>query len=449
VSETSILEWESVDISWDIQNAQSCWMNGESVPTQKSYTEYPVAWKYYYLYCTRGNKRTTLTHWLKVQVKQVSVSLSADTTSIQSGESVKLSWDSTNATSCNLDSQTLATSWELEVNPITSRWYTLYCKSPSNTRVASQYIRIQAPQITANLSVSSSTITQWESTKITWSSINASNCTLNGESVALSGNNLVSPNLTQSYILVCDSAVRSLIITVQPPQITANLSASSSTINKWESTTLTWNTQNTQNCTLNGENVSNTGNKLVKPELTQHYILKCNSVLKSVFITVQQPQITANLSASSTAINKWESTTLTWNTQNTQNCTLNGENVSNTGNKLVKPESTQHYTLTCDSVLKSVFIRIQKTSTLPVYVLPSIEIKKSATFLKPGQSAQVTWNASSGATSCVLSWDASNTSTSWKVNIIPSKKWFNSYTIVCKYSNWPHPYKRGFTLYQK
>ena len=168
--------------------------------------------------------------------------LSVSSSSIVQGQSVTLSWSSTDADSCTAFSSwsgARSTNGYQVVSPTVTSIYTLTCNS--NGGIVSDSVAVTVNQPTAqvpaaNLSVSASRIDKGQSATLSWSSTNATGCTASGAwggSRNISGIVTVSPVVTSTYTLTCNgaggsaSASPSVTVTVnQPPPSTQNINLS-------------------------------------------------------------------------------------------------------------------------------------------------------------------------------------------------------------------------------
>jgi hypothetical protein len=140
------------------------------------------------------------------------VTISANPTSITSGQSSTLTWSSTNATSCTASNGwtgTKATSGSATVSPTANATYTLTCTGAGGSGVQSVIVNVSAstPAPTVSLSANPTSITSGQSSTITWSSTNATSCTGTGFTASgTSGSASVSPTVNTTYSVTCTGA---------------------------------------------------------------------------------------------------------------------------------------------------------------------------------------------------------------------------------------------------
>ena len=144
-----------------------------------------------------------------------------------------------------------------------------------------------------------------------------------------------------------------------PTAPSGNLSVAPSSITKGQPAILTWNSQNATACEIQPGigAVEPQGSMTVTPVETATYTLTCNgaggSTTKSAASLTVTPLASLapsdNLSVAPTSINKGESATLTWNSQNATACEIQPEIgvVQPQGSMTVTPVETVTYDLSC------------------------------------------------------------------------------------------------------
>lgn len=152
------------------------------------------------------------------------VTLTAAASSVLSGQAVRLSWVSTNATSCTASggwSGTKSTQESTLVYPTSATTYTLVCSGTGGTASHSVTVAITAPVITptptptpataaptVTFTANPSSITSGQNAVLSWTSTNTTSCIASGHgwttNQATSGSATVT-NLTanQTYTLIC------------------------------------------------------------------------------------------------------------------------------------------------------------------------------------------------------------------------------------------------------
>jgi len=166
------------------------------------------------------------------------VTLTANPTTIQSGQSSTLTWSSTNATSCTASGSwtgSKATSGSQSVSPTSNATYTLACTGVGGTVNKSVSVTVTVAPVapTLTLTAAPTSIISGQSSTLTWSSTNASSCTASAGwtgSKTTSGSQSVAPTTNATYTLACTGAGgsvnKSVSVTVGQPSSTPNASMS-------------------------------------------------------------------------------------------------------------------------------------------------------------------------------------------------------------------------------
>ena len=210
-----------------------------------------------------------------------------------------------------------------------------------------------------------------------------------------------------------------------PPR--ATLSASPSTINAGNSSTLTWSSANSSRCIGTGFSTNNavSGSLVVTPSTTTTYSISCDAggvaTTASQVVTVNST-LSASLTASPTTVISGGASTLTWSSNATVKCV--GTNFSTTnatsGTKVVNPTVTTTYSVACDSGGTPV----NASTTVSVSPVTATISANPSTILN-GQSSTLTW--SSNGTRCTGV--GPGTAPSGTLAVSPTQT--TTYTIVC------------------
>jgi ABC-type Na+ efflux pump permease subunit len=255
--------------------------------------------------------------------------ISASPTSIASGGSATLTWNTLNCVSADLNGTTVALNGSQVVSPTATTTYRITGHSSTGATDWGQVIVTvtgsTAP--TAGITANPSSIASGSSSTLTWTSTNAVSATLNGAPVAVNGSQSVSPTSTTSYTFIATSssgatATAQATVTVGSTGPTAGISANPTSITAGGSSTLTWTSTNAVSATLNGASVALNGSQAVSPTATTTYTFAATnaagataSAQASVTVNPSGPPA-AGISASPTSIASGGSATLTWNTLN-------------------------------------------------------------------------------------------------------------------------------------
>jgi hypothetical protein len=197
-------------------------------------------------------------------------------------------------------------------------------------------------------------------------------------------------------------------------ELSAKLTANPSTISPGQSSTLTWTTTDADDVYLDGVSVSKSGSKIVSPSSTTTYTLVAvdgnDRVSSSATVTVSgsgSSVVSANLTASPTAIQAGQSSTLSWTTGNAAYVYLDGVLVTNSGTKTVSPLTTTTYNLEAINGTT----RVTDTATVtvstptppppPPPAMPTASLTANPTSIQSGASSTLTWSTTN-ATSVTL-----------------------------------------------
>jgi plastocyanin len=384
------------------------------------------------------------------------ISFNADRTSVDAGDSVQLSWTTSNASACSASGAwggSRSVNGSTIVGPLnTNVTFTLNCTGPGGQATASQSINVVQPQPapTVSLSSAASSVLRGSAITLSWSSTNATSCTASG---AWGGNrpllgNSSTGNLsaTSSFTLTCSGpgGTRSDNVTVQvlePSAPTVSLAASRTSIDEGDSLTLNWSSTDTTSCSASGAwsgSRASSGTSTVGPLTSSStFTLSCSgdggsasdSVTVDVTPTPVDPPVVA-LNLASGSINAGETTTLSWSASNATGCTAAGAwsgSRSTTGSVSVSPNSTSTYSLTCTGDGGS----DTASTTLNVSVqAPTLSFGSSEDLIDQGAGVTLSWSATD-ASSCSASggWSGSRgTSGSEFISGIDSS---TTFTLTC------------------
>ena len=209
---TSIVAGNTSVLSWASTNATSCTGTNFSTGNAKfgSVTVAPTATTAYSVSCAGAGGTGTASTIITVTQPALTVSLSASPSSIVRGQTSKLTWGSTGATSCTGTnfSTSNAKSGSVTVSPTVTTTYTATCTGSSGTKATSATVTVTTPAPTASLSASPTFIRKGQTSKLTWSSTNATSCTGANFSTGTntSGSVTVTPTQSTTYSLSCTGA---------------------------------------------------------------------------------------------------------------------------------------------------------------------------------------------------------------------------------------------------
>ncbi len=357
-----------------------------------------------------------------------SIGFSADRNRVDAGDSVRLSWNSSNAASCSASGAwggSRSVSGSQSVGPLnTNVTFMLTCTGPGGQTGASQTITVVQPEPapTVALDSAASSVLRGTSTTLSWSSSNATSCIASG---AWSGNRAplgtaATGNLSaaSTYTLTCTGpgGTRSDSVSIQvtePAAPTVALNASSTTVDEGDNVTLTWSTTNADGCSASGAwsgGRSTSGSRTVGP-LTGNstFTLSCSgdggnasdSVTVNVTPAPAEPPA-VSLSLADTGINAGESTTLSWSASNATGCTASGAwsgSRNTTGSINVAPNATSTYNLSCTGEGGADSASVTLTVSTDA---PTLSFSSSDDLIDQGGSVTLSWTATD-ANSCTAS----------------------------------------------
>ena len=233
VSAPAIVIGQTATLSWSASDATECSVSGAwsgSRNTSGSETVSPTNNSTYSMTCTGdgGSASDSVELVVNIPPPPPAVNLSVSPSTIDEGQSTRLSWTSSNASSCTASGAWRggrSTSGAITVSPTSTTGYTLTCSGAGGSASDSVTVTVNpvVPAPAVNLSVSPSTIDEGQSTRLSWTSSNASSCTASGAwrgGRSTSGAITVSPTSTTGYTLTCSgaggSASDSVTVTVNP-----------------------------------------------------------------------------------------------------------------------------------------------------------------------------------------------------------------------------------------
>jgi hypothetical protein len=368
---------ESYTVTWNGGPADAVFfINGSAVADSGSATFQFVGPNYERFHMTGNNGGVTCSTEVRiirtVTVAPVCNSFTASPAVLPAGGgNVTLTWDTTSATNASIDGQSVAGDGTWVINNVTTnRTFTLSLSNSvgSASCQASVTVAQPAPLPTCTLTANPTSIVNGGSSVLSWTTTNASSTSINQGIGAVTGTSLaVSPATTTTYTMTVTnpngSATCTRVIRVTPVVPTAprcdNFDAAPLTINRGQSSVLTWTTTNATAAMINNGvgAVAVDGTTTVSPLETTTYTLSLTganneSASCARTVTVIQPNDNAprceSFSASATTITRGNSVTLSWDTTNATAVVINPGvgSVSVDGSTSVSPSETTTYTLT-------------------------------------------------------------------------------------------------------
>lgn len=416
-------------------------------PNSGSLVVNPTSTTTYTLTVANGAGSVTSTVTVSVTPAPVIGSLTASATTINAGQSTTLSFTSSNGSSASITDLTSGTVTAVPVNgslvvtPATSRSYRFTVSGTCGTVTQDVAITVVQPPTISSYTASASPICAGQSTTLSWASSGGTSASVADltsgtvTAVAVNGTLAVTPPTSRTYRLTvangAGSVTSDLPITVNPLAVINSFSASATSINAGQSTTLSFNVSNTtaRSITdLSTGTVTNlateSGTQVVTPATTRTYRLTasngCNTVTQDVTINVTQSPVISTFTASASPVCSGGASTLSWTAAGGTSATISAPGLPgspvavnpNSGSLVVNPASTTTYTLTVTNGAGSV------TSTVTVAVTPAPAIASftaTPSTVVAGNNSTLAWTSSNG-TSATITDLTSGTITSVPVN---------------------------------
>ncbi len=380
---TSVNAGGQYTVSWNGQPSSASFkMNGTPVLSQDSVTvtfDGQFDYMRYVLYGKNTGGECSKEVVVYKNVVAPICEISANISTVDIGGKYTVTWNGTPSTGVfKINGNLVADSGSAQftfVGPNTEK-YTITGVNGSKTCskeliVSKKVVEVPTP-ICDSFTASPTSIVRGNSATLTWATTNATGVSINQTigSVAVDGTRVVSPTNTTTYTLTATKDARTVTcpvtvtVTDVPTPLTPicnSFTANSSTINRGQSSVLTWNTTNVNSVSINNAigSVGVDGNVTVSPLQTITYTLtgigaNNKQVSCPVTVTVNQPDASitcaanVNFSASPTSIREGNSSSLTWDTTGVTSVRINnGVNSTNLdGSETVSPRSDTTYTLT-------------------------------------------------------------------------------------------------------
>ena len=420
-NKSAITLGDSVDLTWMSTNATSC--SGEpsigSAATKgtKTYTPSSTGSFSVAVTCTGAGGSAEESASVKVNPRKPTVRVSFNKRVITFGDSVDLTWMSTDATSCSGEPPigSPATKGTKTYTPSSAGSFsvTVTCTGAGGSAEATASVKVPPRKPTVSPSFNESVITLGESVDLTWKSTDATSCS--GEppigSTDPSGTETYTPSSTGIFevTVTCvglgGSAEESASVKVDPRPPTVRVSFNESVITLGESVDLTWSSDDATSCS--GEppigSTATKGTKTYTPsstgifEVTVTCVGPGGSGHDSDSVTVPPPPGTTTVNASfdQSSITLGSSVKLTWYSKHATACSgspsIGSDKTS--GTKTYTPSSTGSFevTVTCTGDDGSAEDSASVTVNLPAPTLTVPATDSDGSYL-------VKWTRVSGAT---------------------------------------------------
>ena len=326
-SPSSVTSGDSSTLSWTTTDATSASINqgvGSVTPVASGSTSVAPGSTTTYTMTAMG-AGGTITCTATVTVSDPpppapTCALSANPSSITTGDSSTLSWTSTNATSVSIDqgvgNVTPVAAGSVSVSPLSTTTYTLTATGSGGTVVCDTTVTVTTtppppPAPTCTLSANPSSITTGDFSTLSWTSTNATSVSIDQGigSVATSGSQSVSPGGTTTYTLTATGAGGTVqcsktVTVTSNPAPTCTLSASPSSITTGNSSTLSWTTANATSVSVDQGigSVAASGSTTVSPSSTTTYTLTATGAGGSITCTATVTVTSSSLTISGISV---------------------------------------------------------------------------------------------------------------------------------------------------
>jgi|GEM_PF-188255 len=147
-SKNQIKQGEEVQLTWESKNAKSVELNGQQVAPKGAQTVRPDRTTTYEIIARRGKKEAKDSERIDVEPPPPppEISISADRSAIEKGQSTTLRWSSANAQRVEITGLgSVEASGQRQVSPTESTTYTATATGPGGSRTASTRITVTEP----------------------------------------------------------------------------------------------------------------------------------------------------------------------------------------------------------------------------------------------------------------------------------------------------------------
>jgi hypothetical protein len=427
-SPSSINPGDSSTLSWNVPAASSVTISGVGTfGPSGSVSVSPSATTTYTLTASGDAGCSPVTLQTTVSVgscpSAAGSSFTATPASISPGGNSTLTWNVPNATGVTISGVgTFGPSGSVSVSPSASTTYTLTSSGPGSCSAVQLQASVtvgSCPAVAGStFSASPSSIVPGGSSTLSWNVPNATSVTISGVAgtFGASGSVSVSPASTTTYTLTaagpgtCSSIQLQTTVTVAscPSAAGSSFSASPSSINPGDSSTLSWNVPNATGVTISGVgSFGPSGTAAVSPSSTTTYTLTasgpgtCSPVTLQTTVTVAACPTAAgsSFSASPSSISAGGSSTLSWSVPNATGVTISGVgSFGPSGNVSVSPSSSTTYTLTASGPGTCSPVTLQTTVT--VNQPPTINSFTGSPACA-GSSTTLSWTSTGGTSATI------------------------------------------------
>ena len=429
----SICSEGSSTLRWGTTGATSVWISrkvngrwqklGGNVSNDGSRSVSPNSTRDYRLSAKNSGGTVSKNVTVTVGTKPTIRSFGASPTSINKGETSTLSWETTGATSVSINhgvgDVTNDSDKRRGVSPPSTTTYTLTATNSCGSVEAEATVEVKPPPppVIEKFDADPSEICSGGCSTLNWIITGATSASINqgiGSVHHKKGDRSVCPPSTTTYTLTASngtvSVSKNVTVTVGTKPTIRSFGASPTSINKGETSTLSWETTGATSVSINHGvgDVTNDSDKRrgVSPPSTTTYTLtatnSCGSVEAEATVEVKPPPppVIEKFDADPSEICSGGCSTLNWIITGATSASINqgiGSVHHKKGDRSVCPPSTTTYTLTASNGTVSV----SESVTVTVKKLPKITFTANPTSINKGSSSTLSWSIS-GATSASI-----------------------------------------------
>ena len=421
---TTVTQGESATLSWDASNADGCsasggWSGAKSASGSESIGPLDASNRFV-LTCTGSGGAGSDAVDITVDAPDApTLSLNTSATVVNEGQSVTLTWSTSNATVCTASggwTGARSINGSSSVGPLTqNESFGLSCTGPGGSIQSSVSVSLRP---TVDLIADATVVTQGQDAVLSWNARHADSCTASGGwsgSLGTSGSQTIGAlTADTSFTLTCSgaggSASDSVAVIVEiPPVPSVVLTAANDVIDPGASTLLTWTSSDASSCTASGawSGSKSTSDNQSTGSLTNPstFTLRCDgpggSATSSVVVNIR-PSV--QLSADRTSLLQGENVELSWNASNASTCTASGGwsgNFATSGSQTISALTADTgFTLTCSGAGGSASDAVSITVSAPPE--PAVSLTVADAVVSAGASTTLAWT-SSDSTSCTAS----------------------------------------------
>ncbi len=422
VTPDHIISGNSVTVAWATANSTGVTLNSAPVAASGSVPDSPTVDKSYTLVVSGSapdisQVRSVVVAPVPPPPAQTITTFTALPSSITSGQSITVTWATTNATTVKLNNVTVAASGSQGFSPTVNTTYTLLVSGslPDISSTASvTVVTPPPPQTITTFTALPASITTGQSVTVTWATTNATTVRLNGVVVAASGSQVFTPSASTTYTLLVSGSVpnisRSASVTVSAPvqpQTITTFTALPTNIVAGQSSTISWATANASQVKLNNVVVAASGSTQVSPAVTTTYTLLVSGSLPDISQTVgvtvvPAPQTITSFTISPLVITAGGTVLISWATTGSTAVRLNGTLVAASGSTTATPAVNTSYTLLVSGSAPDIS-RVINVTVTPTPPAPTItNFAASPPVLPPAGGSVVLTATVTNATSMTL-----------------------------------------------